>query len=323
MGQPRRPAVGCRVLPWLFVRPLPWGWGDPGVRGALPRFLVGGSNPPCVRLSVCCRPSAPHRDRAAPTPTPWGSDALPAPRRAHRGVSNRGGGRAPLSFLARCQRGQPVGAECCRRMGRGPPRCPTAPPGGRGPFPPPCFAWRGGSPLFAVCPQGRAVTPHPRPFCGAPKEAAGGPRPIEPLSGVGAAALLGSTQQRSSPPPHPPSVPRCAVWGPPFVLAPASRCHRILRGPDPIRCPLPSPHSPEPPLSPLPPPVGAELDLTVCFCCASVFLGLGGGDTRWIWRSLCVPPFPSPPPPPTPSVCCFGEGAACCVLWGEVCRCPH
>lgn len=193
--------------------------------------------------------------------------------------------------------------------GEGAAPLPHGSPWGKGPIPTSLLCMAGGSPLFAVCPQGRAVTPHPRPFCGAPKEAAGGPRPIEPLSGVGAAALLGSTQQRSSPPPHPPSVPRCAVWGPPFVLAPASRCHRILRGPDPIRCPLPSPHSPEPPLSPLPPPVGAEPDLTVCFCCASVFLGLGGG-THDGYGGRCVSPPSHPSPPPH---------AFCVLFWGGGC----
>lgn len=250
---PSRRGVPC---PPVAVCPSP-PVGLGGIRGSGAPSLVSSWGVRTLPVSVClCAAAPPHPiGTARPPHPPRGAPMLSQPLVVPTvGSLTGGGGRAPLSFLARCQRGQPVGAECCRRMGRGPPRCPTAPPGGRGPFPPPCFAWRGGSPLFAVCPQGRAVTPHPRPFCGAPKEAAGGPRPIEPLSGVGAAALLGSTQQRSSPPPHPPSVPRCAVWGPPFVLAPASRCHRILRGPDPIRCPLPSPHSPEPPLSPLPPP---------------------------------------------------------------------
>lgn len=307
---------GCLSVPSRGVG------GDPGVRGALPRFLVGGSNPPCVRLSVCRRPSAPHRDRAAPTPTPWGSDALPAPRRAHRGVSNRGGGRAPLSFLARCQRGQPVGAECCRRMGRGPPRCPTAPPGGRGPFPPPCFAWRGGSPLFAVCPQGRAVTPHPRPFCGAPKEAAGGPRPIEPLSGVGAAALLESTQRRSSPPPHPPRSPGAPCGVPPLFWLQHPGAIASCGVPTPYAVPSHPPTALSPPCPHCPPRrsrAGPHCVLLLCLCVP----GFGGGGHTMDMEVAVCPPLPIPSPPPTPSVCCFGEGAACCVLWGEVCRCPH
>lgn len=198
-------------------------------------------------------------------------------------------------------------------MGRGPPRCPTAPPGGRGPFPPPCFAWRGGSPLFAVCPQGRAVTPHPRPFCGAPKEAAGGPRPIEPLSGVGAAALLESTQRRSSPPPHPPRSPGAPCGVPPLFWLQHPGAIASCGVPTPYAVPSHPPTALSPPCPHCPPRrsrAGPHCVLLLCLCVP----GFGGGGHDG-YGGRCVSP-PSHPSPPPPRLLCavLGRGlrAVCC-----------